>query len=134
MKGSMNNKAWWKLSRAVLLTKKGMSSIPPLKNGTEWVKTAIEKADLFATTFAAKNVLIPQLHNPNWSDVQPREVFNDFIAIRTRTASKLLRLIDESSATGPDTIPGAILKKKPRNFGGCNHKTLPYNLLAIELA
>ena len=65
IKGSMAKKAWWKMSREVLLAKKTVTSIPPLKSGTLWVTTAKGKADLFAKTFAEKNVLAPQTTTPN---------------------------------------------------------------------
>ena len=86
-KGKMISKSWWKLSRELLFMKKAATSIPPQKDGSAWVTTAKGKADLFATTFAAKNVLAPEIRTPQWDKLEDNpNTFNSFIAFRTRKA------------------------------------------------
>ena len=87
------------------------SSIPPLKSGCDWVRTSKAKADLFVDTFSAKSMLSPEVggflpESIPWLG----EAFCDFIAIRSRKIKRLLDKLDVNSATGPDHIPGCILK------------------------
>ena len=51
------SKQYWRLNRELLCKKCRCSSIPPLRDGTLWVNSSKDKADVFDKTFAAKAVL-----------------------------------------------------------------------------
>jgi hypothetical protein len=49
-----HSKRWWRINRELMHKKGQMTSIPTLKDGTEWLAGAAEKANVFARTFDAK--------------------------------------------------------------------------------
>ena len=51
------SKQYWRLNRELLCKKGRCSSIPPLRDGTLWVNSSKDKANVFAKTFAGKAVL-----------------------------------------------------------------------------
>ena len=104
------SKQWWRLNRELIEKKSKCSSIPPLRDGTAWVNTSKEKADLFATTFAGKATLPDESVDCPFFG-KPDAEFDEFVALRSRYTAKLLRDLDESKATGPDRIPASILKR-----------------------
>ena len=104
-------KDWWKTSKQLLSQANGSENIPALKSDDGWAKQPSEKASLLASTFSAKSRLpVGQVNDfsaiPS-SDVQLRR----FLRLRVRTVRKILRDLDESSATGPDLLPAMILRQ-----------------------
>ena len=86
-------------------------NIPPLKKGKEWAKTPTDKATLLADTFAAK-ARLPEVVSNEFSELKPCEVSLDrFLRIRVRKVAKILRDLDETSATGPDGLPAIALRR-----------------------
>ena len=96
--------------RELLHRKANIASIPPLKNGADWLVDAKAKADAFAKTFASKSSLpdevvdTPFFGNPDFSMVE-------FVPFRTRATRNLFSKLDESKATGYDRISASILKR-----------------------
>ena len=56
-----SSKQWWRINRELMHQKAKISSIPPLREGNEWILNAKDKADSFAKVFAAKNELPPEI-------------------------------------------------------------------------
>ena len=97
------SKQWWRINRELLNRKANLSSIPPLRNGTDWLVDAKAKADAFASNFSFKNQLPAEIvDTPFFSD--PEIEMFDFIPLRTRLTKRLFRKLDETTATGSDKI------------------------------
>ena len=104
------SKAWWRISKALLGKPLKASPIPAMKSGCgEWATEAADKADLLAETFAAKSSLPEFSVEPDIGE--PIDMCSDFLVLRLRWAVRWLKAIHPSKATGPDMIPGIILKK-----------------------
>ena len=104
------SKQWWRINRELLHRKANVSSIPPLRNGADWISDAKAKADTFAQTFASKNQLIPEVVDTPYCGEPDLELF-DFIPLRTRLTKRLFKKLDEKTATGSDKISACILKR-----------------------
>ena len=104
------SKQWWRLNRQLLNKRAKLSSVPPLRDGTTWVNTSKDKADLFAKTFSAKTALPPEAVDCPYFG-EPDTELSEFVVLRSRYTAKLFKELDESKATGPDQIPASILKK-----------------------
>jgi len=106
-----SSKEWWKFSKKLMHKASTNSSISALKypDGS-WARTAKDKAELLAKTFASKWIL-PDLVENEYSHIEdfPDEP-DTFIPIRTRNIERFLAKLEESSGTGPDFIPARILK------------------------
>ena len=103
------SKKWWRLHREVMQRSAKASSIPPLKNGDgAWILGARDKANLLATTLSTKCTLPPEVTTPH---VQPGTSKQpEFTLIRRCWSRRCLRAINADKTTGPDTLPGLILK------------------------
>ena len=101
------------------MKKRGATAIPPfLSDDGKWAVDSKAKADMFATTFDAKNTLALQtseIARENFTTAD--STLNCFFAIRTRRCIKLLATIKEDTATGPDNIPAKILKFCAQQLG-----------------
>jgi len=72
------------------------------------------KANLFAETFRSQATLPAAAMEAVIGE--PSTVMGDFVLIRQRWTRRVLANIDEDKATGPDGIPGAILKRTRREL------------------
>ena len=108
------SKKWWRLNRQ-LLEKKGSScGVPPLKNPLtgKWAVVAREKADLLAQSFAQKRTLLPA--ETAVETTEPPEdacVLGNFLVLRRRVATRVLKALDPDKATGPDLLPARLLQR-----------------------
>ena len=94
------------LGRAAMKT----SSVPPLRNSEgDWVFENVEKADLLGRTFLSKSQL------PEQDGVCPPDEKNarqtSFALLRVKTTASILKALNVDKATGPDHLPGRILKE-----------------------
>ena len=124
--GSLRDKEWWSTIKCA--GGKGRSAdIPTLRSadGTEYT-TSQEKAKCLGQYFADKCSLGPQDFNEEseFPFVQPRSQ-SRLLSIRFRPAEvhKLLRALDPSKASGPDAVPGRVLK------ANAEHLAVPLCLL-----
>ena len=110
-----NSKQWWRLNRCLLHRRAKTSAIPPLRSerGT-WVLQPELKANLFAETFQSQATLPAAAMEAVIGE--PSTVMGDFVLIRQRWTRRVLANIDEGKATGPDGIPGVILKRTRREL------------------
>ena len=108
------SKRWWRLSSQLLHKQVKANNVPPLKKASgEWARTPIDKANLFAETWATKSALPPEtqsstasLHTLNALPETPDAP----LRVRRRTLLRLLKNLDPSSGTGPDNLPALLLK------------------------
>ena len=104
------SKQWWRLNRQLLDAKSRNESIPPLKDEKGWIFDAREKADAFASSFSAKSNL-PVDSGFCEEERAPSFKQSKFMFIRKRWVRQILKDLDVNKATGPDMIPGKILKE-----------------------
>ena len=104
------SKEWWRLNRLLLgRASKQNVSIPPLKNRDgDWILESGEKADLFGDTFSAKSKL-PERER-KWNPKRPTTEQASFLILKTKATEAILKGLDPDKATGPDSLPGRILK------------------------
>ena len=103
------SKRWWRVNRELLDKKASLSSISPLKaSDGRWLLDPIDKANELANTFMNKSKLPPAV--PQQDFAAPAVEMSGFILIRARVAKRALKMINEDKATGPDSLPGKILK------------------------
>ena len=106
------SKEWWTKSRELLRMKGKCGGIPALKaEDGSWMRTAMDKANLLATTFAEK-FNVPAAEDDEYS--VPR-VDNHNVQAGTpipsvEFAEHILQSLKVDSATGPDLLPTRILK------------------------
>ena len=104
------SKQWWAKVRRIADRKQKVSSIPALKDGAKWILESEGKANCFATTFAAKNVMIDEEANEYSAILEARHTF--YCGLPTvDVTEKALKSLDEDSALGPDKLPTRILKR-----------------------
>ena len=109
------SKAWWKRSHELLDKKLGTQGVPALKKTDgAWVRTAEEKAELFAATLTGKFVLPAACEN-EYSRLLHEETGTTALRTEWQTlceqVKKALKELREDSATGPDLLPTRLLKK-----------------------
>jgi hypothetical protein len=105
------SKQWWRLNRELLQRSSSNIGIPPLKNDAgDWMLTALAKANLLADTLQAKCQLPPArgLEQPDEEGAADR--LGDFLPLRKRSAKRILKALQEDSATGSDNLPARVLK------------------------
>ena len=118
-----SSKQWWSKARRLLDQKQQLTSIPALKNGSEWVMDSEAKADVFVDTFEAKNEMIAEEFNEYTELEAPPdgEVFSrsgEHIMPGVEAVENQLQNLDEDSALGPDLLPTRLLKR-------CAHALAP---------
>ena len=109
----VSSKKWWKLCNSLMLKKTTSSSIPPLRSTDGiWALTAADKAELLSSAFQMKFSLAL---NPDGGD-QIEEAYGaddfeqGFLLVRSRWTRRILKQLNENSATGPDGLPSMVLK------------------------
>ena len=123
------SKAWWKISKQLMMKSTSPCSIPALRHvdGKTWARTKKEKAELLVDTFAKKWVL-PEPHENTYSFIPETSSAPDtWIPIRARHALRFLSSLNESSATGPDNISARVLRQLAPALA------LPFTLLARSI-
>jgi len=105
-----SSKQWWRINRELLHRKAKPSSIPPMRDGSAWILDAKAKADIFATNFASKSRLPPEVVDTPYFGTPAAEL-DEFIPLRTRTTKNILKKLVDSKATGHDQISATILKR-----------------------
>ena len=104
------SKQWWRLNRDLMRRRATVTSVPALRDGTQWLTDAKLKADAFARVFEGKSRLPPEcVDTPFFGN--PDVECRDFIAFRTRAVRRLLKKLDPNKATGHDKISAAFLKR-----------------------
>ena len=86
--------------------------IASLREGTEWKHSGVEKANVLAKVFKAK-FFIPVIEENEYSD-GTAVVDYDTIPLGDASeelAAQILKEINPDSATGPDQLPGRILRE-----------------------
>ena len=115
-----SSKQWWKLSRFLAAGIKKASRVPALKrtDGT-WARKPVEKAELFLEIFTQKYKLPDTEHNLHSSleHLESERTLPDFVPVRARTATKLMKELDEESSTGPDSLATRLLKRCSSTLG-----------------
>ena len=103
------SRSFWALSKAICSNFCG-SSFPPMQHTSGHpVTSSIEKANLFARSFAANSTLDPSNQTPPQPaafDVQ-MPGFN----VCERKVLRVLRKLNTAKSTGPDDVPAVVLKK-----------------------
>ena len=106
------SKAWWRKARTLALRGRGITGISSLREGTSWKHSGVEKAGLFADVFKGK-FFIPAIEENEYSEVIA--VMGDEHAplgdASEELAAQILKEINPDSATGPDLLPGRILRE-----------------------
>ncbi len=114
---SRGSKRWWSLSRELLCKTAPLSTVPPMKTAANqpWITAPEDKANLLANTFREKWRL-PEVENflpcedLGFSE-EPNVRMSEFFLVRCRWAKRCLRGIKDRKATGPDELPGRILRE-----------------------
>ena len=75
----------------------------------EWQHDAKSKANLFATTFAAKCQLPPPSVD-GYTEHAPTELTSSLTLVRAQWTYQVLKNLRADTATGPDLLPARILK------------------------
>lgn len=75
----------------------------------QWILDSIEKANLLGKTFEDKSRLPPKQGDRFPADTQASQ--SSFFLLRVKKTEQILRQIDPDKATGPDMLPGRILKE-----------------------
>ena len=121
------SKKWWRLNRVLLgRSAKKTGSVPPLKNSSgQWVLESVDKANLLGKSFESKSVL-PEKQN-EWFPEESESSQSSFFLIRQTVTEQILKDINPDKATGPDMLPGRILKECAEVLA------LPITLLARQL-
>ena len=97
-------------ARRLALQTTASSVIPALKDSTgEWRRSAGEKANVFAKTFAEKFIL-PGMTPNEYSELQFIRPGATGQQVSADSAHRVLMKLNEDSATGPDLLPTRILK------------------------
>ena len=105
------SKKWWSKTQELLGEKSQTCSVPALKHadGT-WATTPTSKANLLATTFAAKYTSPTEATN-QYTEVEQQSGAVEWRLPEESHAKETLENLRENSATGPDLIPTRILKR-----------------------
>ena len=124
---SKAEKKWWRLNRTLLgRASKKSCSIPPLRTETgEWILEDAEKASLLGRTFESKSKL-PEKKG-EWIPSKGGNKQSSFMLLRVSATRKILQDINADKSTGPDSLPGRILKECAEELAA------PITLLAKRL-
>ena len=107
-----SSKHWWKRAKELQRRVGTVSGVPALKEKKTWVFEAEEKANLFAKTFTAKNVLPAEEHN-EYSMVETARTNSQkpVLGVSVEAVEAELVGLNAESATGPDLLPTRVLKE-----------------------
>ena len=107
-----SSKAWWAKTRQLLDVKPKTSNIPALKSDTgTWVFDPKKKAKLFAEKITAKYTLIHREQNQYSEIIKNAHVQMIVPMPHEQAAAKILRGLQEDSATFPDLLPTKMLRE-----------------------
>ena len=108
---SKEPKKWWRKCNQLHAKKAAVSHAPALKDEKgKWHRAPKEKADLFASTFAAKYKLNEEKAN-EYTELLTLDLDTEDWHLRTeKEVEKTLAALREDSATGPDGLPARLLK------------------------
>ena len=106
------SKRWWRANRELLDRKASLSSVSPLKTPAgEWLLQPESKANHLAEIFKNKSRLPPAKTEAHAAQmIDPAIAMSGFLMIRARVVRRALKKIDDDKATGPDGLPGKILR------------------------
>ena len=106
-------KQWWSVSKQLLEMKGTSHNVPALKkDGSTWVYTGKDKAQLFADVFTQR-YSVPELKMNEYSALPDPTASQGVIncsQITVKLCERVLKDLDGSSATGPDGVPARVLK------------------------
>ena len=98
---------FWQIANSVL--NKGKSAIPPQFNGPEVLSSASDNAKLFAENFSKNSNLdgsgISLPVSPSRTNLKLHN-----ISVTPKMVKKVIKNLDLSKASGPDSIPVVVLK------------------------
>ena len=129
MEAKPSSKSWWSNARRFTDRKHGVSNIPGLKRGTEWILEAEEKANCFVSAFESKNIMIDGDHNECSPIAYAHPIFHGGIPIDEAT-EKALTWLDEDNALGPDLVPTSETVRKRL---GTSHTHADIEMLKFEV-
>ena len=103
----IGSRDFWRIYNSVVNS--GKSAIPPLFNGLQVISSSKDKANLLAQLFAENSSLDDSdAVLPEFPAKTDRSL--DSITITPKEVSKVLSSLDQSKASGPDSIPVVVLK------------------------
>ena len=103
----LGSRDFWRIANSVL--NKGKSSIPPLFNSPEVLSSASDKAKLFAENFSKNSNLDDSgISLPVFPSRTHLKLRN--ISVTPKMVKKFITNLDSSETSGPDCIPGVVLK------------------------
>ena len=103
----LGSRDFWRIANSVL--NNGKSTIPPLFNGPEVLSSASDKAKLFAENFSKNSNLDDSgISLPVFPSRINLKLHN--ISVTPTMVKKVIMNLDLSQASGPDCIPGVVLK------------------------
>ena len=114
MSMKQGSKLWWKLASFIMGSASKECNIPALKTDVgEWIMDAPGKANLIATTLAAKFAL-NEKENNCFSSLTCKGIAQADVPMPTTDmAFHELNSLREDSGTGPDDLPARILNIVP---------------------
>ena len=106
------SKRWWSKTNSLLSKTQKECSVPALKDSQgNWVRDALGKADLLASTFESKYVM-PDAEENSFSNIAQRFQNVDLDRLPSLAGAMfVLQQLNATSATGPDELPTRILKE-----------------------
>ena len=103
----LGSRNFWQIANSVL--NKGKSAIPPLINEPEMLSSASDKAKLLAKNFSKNSNLDDSgISLPVFPSRTNLKLHN--ISLTPKMVKKVIANLDSSKASGPDCIPGVVLK------------------------
>ena len=103
----LGSREFWRIANSVL--SEGKSAIHPLFNGPEVLPSASDKAKLFVKNFSKNsNIDDSGISLPVFSSTTNLKLHN--ISVTPKMVKKAITNFDLSKASGPDCIPGMVLK------------------------
>ena len=127
------SKKWWKHAKSVMELKQKVSSIPLLKVGGVWKRTASERANALADVLQKKSALPARIDNEYTPIAQPARFagsgchveenaalcektlhnnnFANVLIPSEESVQKTIEALSDDSATGPDGIATRVLKQ-----------------------
>ena len=104
---SLGSKEFWRITNKVL--GRGKASIPTLVEGPIQVISSTDKTSIFASKFASHSTLDDQgCLPPEFPNLTDERLCD--LKVSAGQISKLIKELDSTKATGPDSIPVVVLK------------------------
>lgn len=109
-----SSKQLLKLARSLMSLGTSGEAIPPLKRSdASWAKSSSDTANLFAKVIDKKSQLDDAVVNSSTEVAGADEALmnSPFLQVRRRYVSRVLKAIDERTATGPDKLAARVLRR-----------------------